>query len=404
MTTTNLLCFRNILLYFLFMGTFLSGSIIKLPDLVRTSDSIITLSYASNNLKYDEIGKSAFSMHGAFRLTTGNEYDYKVRITALEDQSIILQISDRNSIIHKSTFNNGDFYKSFLEALDKTIEYTGREQKLKGFFSGKFAFVGRRGSHPELYVSDLFFTKIKQVTFDKSFLTRPKWSPSGSELIYTTYHKSGFPDMYKLDPSTGYRSIVAAFKGTNVGGVYSPSGRKIAMALSVDGNTDLYTLSIATNRLKRISKTDALESSPSWSPDGKNIVFASDVLGQPQLYKINSNGGSIKRLKTNISSYCAEPDWNPRNDDLISFTASVNGCFQICLYSIKENKSIVLTDASEGAIEPIWMPDGRHLVYTERTINYDRLVLLDTITLARAYLHSTNFGSVSGSAYVLKSD
>ena len=402
MTTTNLLCLLNILLYFIFTGNFLSGSIIKLPDLVRTADSIITLSYTSNNLKYDKIGKAAFSMHGAYRLSTGNAFDYRVRMTALEDLTIILEISDNNSIIHKSSFNSGNSYNSFLEALDKSVEITSRELNLKGFFAGKFSFVGKRGSYRELYVSDLFFTKIRQVTFDKSFLTRPKWSPSGKELLYTSYHKSGFPDLYKIEPNTGKRSIIAAFKGTNVGGVYSPNGKRIAMALSVDGNTDLYTLSISNNKLSRISKTDALESNPSWSPDGKEIVFASDALGQPQLYRINSKGGTIKRFKTNISNYCAEPDWNPINGDYIAFSASVDGCFQIGLYSIQKNKSIILTDTAEGAIEPIWMPDGRHLVYTERTKNHDRLVLLDTVTLLETHLHSTDFGSVSGGAYILK--
>ncbi|MFL2842718.1 MAG: hypothetical protein ACJ0BQ_00005, partial [Coraliomargaritaceae bacterium] len=63
----------------------------------------------------------------------------------------------------------------------------------------------------------------------------------------------------------------------------------------------------------------------------------------------------MNRLKTNISNNCTEPDWNPLNSDLILFTASVGGTFQIVEYSFKKSKSRVLTNTPGGAVEPCWL-------------------------------------------------
>ena len=394
---SNFVLLSSLCLNFIWVA---NASIVQLPDLVKTSDSIIKVSFSSNDLEYEKIGKAAFFMHGQFKVVKENLADYVIRISVLEDSSALVQISGEVNL--NQQINSIDAYSSFLEALDYTINSVGKKDNLRGFFSGKFSFVGKRNNESELYISDFFFRKIRQITFDKSLLTRAKWSPSGDELIYTSYHKSGFPDLFRLDPNTGQRSIVSAFQGTNTGGVFSPSGNRIAMTLSVDKNTDLYCLNLINKTLKRVCKTDAIESNPSWSLDGKEIVFASDKLGQPQLYKVNSKGGPIQRIRTNISKYCAEPDWNPINKDLILFTASNKGVFQIALHSISEGKSLFVTSTNGGCREPIWLPDGRHFVCTERVGTQTRLILVDTISLKLTPLHSIDFGSLSGPAFSIQ--
>ena len=86
----------------------------------------------------------------------------------------------------------------------------------------------------------------------------------------------------------------------------------------------------------------------------------------------------------------------PARPILIAYTASIKGRFQIALHSVKRGQSIVLTSVAGGALEPSWLSDGRHIVFTERIGGKTRLVLLDTITQHTSPLHSMDLGSASG--------
>lgn len=394
------LFYRCCIILAVLFQSILSAAIIELPDLVRESDKVITVSLDCNDPYYEKIGKIAFKIHGAYRLVSTQGSEFRIQMAVLKDGSVGLRVLSEDTIIHESKSSLNDTYKSFLNALDKAVEITGSRDNLMGIYSGRFAFVGNRGDASELYLSDLFFNEIQRITSDKALLMRPKWAPDGSSLLFTSYYKSGFPDLFEMNLVTRNRNTVAAFKGTNVGGVYSPSGDKVAMTLSNDGNSDLYTLDLNTRNLKRLAKTKSLESSPSWSPDGKQLVFVSDSLGSPQLYIMNSSGGSMKRIKTNISRYCTEPEWNPINENLIVYTASISGRFQIILHSLKTGKSTQLTSVDGGALQASWMPDGRHIVFTERLKGSTRLVLLDSITKKASPLHSMSFGEASGASYI----
>ena len=92
----------------------------------------------------------------------------------------------------------------------------------KGFFAGKLAFVAKQEGISEIYTSDLLFTRVRALTSERSLLTGPRWSPDGSRLLYTTYFKTGFPDIYMIDLGTGRKSPIATYKGTNTGAVFMP--------------------------------------------------------------------------------------------------------------------------------------------------------------------------------------
>ena len=107
----------------------------------------------------------------------------------------------------------------------------------------------------------------------------------------------------------------------------------------------------------------------------------------------------MTRIPTDISGYCAEPAWNPVHEHLIAFTIAQAGEFEVALYDAKARQSRTLTKGAGDAVEPCWTRDGRHLIYTERSANSRRLVLLDTETGHKAYLHNTNWGQASQAAY-----
>lgn len=55
---------------------------------------------------------------------------------------------------------------------------------------------------------------------------------------------------------------------------FSPDGRRLVFVGLKDGFSDLYTISLETGEVERLTATFADEFSPSWTPDGETIIFA----------------------------------------------------------------------------------------------------------------------------------
>ena len=85
---------------------------------------------------------------------------------------------------------------------------------------------------------------------------------------------------------------------------------------------------------------------------------------------------------------------------MIAFTAAVGGGFQIALYDSATRSSQILTSVQESAVEPAWLNDGRHLVFTQRQKGRMRLMLLDTETKKVSALHVPEFGDASSATFV----
>ncbi|MDP4643473.1 MAG: biopolymer transporter Tol [Opitutales bacterium] len=359
----------------------------------------LAISVDSTDASIAQLVRRAFSLHGGCALTTPADATFVIQVNPAGSNSALLTISSGQPLQKQLSreVSGTDQLNAVLRACDMAVEATMRS---KGFFAGKLAFVGKQRGVSELYTSDLLFSRVRPLTADRSLLTGPSWSSDGRRILYTTYYKTGFPDVYMYDISTGRKEPIATFKGTNTGGAFSPDSRRIALTLSGSGNSEIYTANTQGKDLRRLTTNKSLEASPSWSPDGSRLVFTSDAPGKPQLYEISVNGGPMRRIPTNVSSYCSEPAWNPVKQNLIAFTAAVSGGFQIALYDSSKRSSKILTSVDDSAVEPTWMNDGRHLVFTQRTKGRTRLMLLDSETGKVSPLHNPSFGDASSASFV----
>ncbi|MGE9289598.1 MAG: biopolymer transporter Tol [Puniceicoccales bacterium] len=387
---------------FLLLSTLLCGllpaqSSTQLPEIVRTGKkSELTISVQATDPMVGALAKRAFQLHGAFRVVSGNA-DVNLQLRTSGNDTILFGAQTGRTNFN-GTATGTDKLEATAMACDDVVE---RILGIPGFFAGKLALVGEREGKKQIFAGDLFFQKMRQITNGKKDSLSPKLSPDGGKILYTTYAPTGFPDIYEATLASGRSTPFATYKGTNTGATYSPDGSRVAMILSSSGNAELY-VSAATGRYpKRLTNNRSLEASPTWSPDGSKIVFTSDQMGKPQLYGISSSGGSMSRLPTNISGYCSEPAWNPRNDRLIAFTAAESGRFQVALYDTATRKSKFLTTRAGDAIEPAWLNDGRHLLYTARESGHTRLYILDTETGSSSPLHSQRFGNASQANFVM---
>ena len=372
---------------------------IKLETLTRNDEGKLAIAVGSSDPNISNLARRAFALHGGI-VVAEEAVDalFLVKFEPAGDSSVLITLGSGQPYTEqmRRTVSGRDLQNAVLRACDMVVKATLQSE---GFFAGRLAFVCKQNGFSELYTSDLLFTRISPLTADRAFIAGPKWSPDGRSLLFTSYFKSGFPDIYRIDVDSRRKTPIATFKGLNSGGTFSPDGRQIAMSLSGTGNSEIYVSDSRGKNLRRLTMNKSLETSPSWSPDGRRLVFSSDAPGKPQLYEISSSGGPTRRIPTNISSYCSEPAWNPVDENLIAFTVAVRGGFQIALYDANKRSSEILT-RGPSSLEPTWLRDGRHLVFTQRKGNIIRLMLLDTKTKEVRALHAPSFGEASMATYV----
>jgi hypothetical protein len=131
-------------------------------------------------------------------------------------------------------FSGGSQRQALFRAADFAVE---RVSGLKGFFASKLAFIVERrqdgGAHRR--------SSLRRAPDyrDNSQALKPRWSPDGRKLLYTSYFKNGFPDIYQIDLSSLQRTSFVTFRGTNSSARYSPNGQQVAMVLSGEVIRDL---------------------------------------------------------------------------------------------------------------------------------------------------------------------
>jgi TolB protein len=253
---------------------------------------------------------------------------------------------------------------------DVVLALTGKP----GIARTKIAFKMRTGQGSEIYMADYDGYNARRLTQD-GLACAPAWMP-GHRVLYYTGYKSGFPDIYSYDLSSGIIKVIAAYPGLNTSPALSPDGSRLAMILSKSGSPDLYVAEADGHNPKQLTKTRDDESSPCWSPDGRAICYVSREGGRPVLYLIPANGGERRRLKTSGLS-ATEPDWSP-DGRTIAFTTQRGGAsFEICLVPAEGGMAESLAPGEN----PCWAPNSRTLIFSRRLRDGRRILsLLDVPT------------------------
>lgn len=355
------------------------------------------ISISSGSPELQNLALKAFGAHGRYRpVASGGAYAVSFTPAGATQVTVSITKGSAGTPVHTETVSGTSLRHALLRAADVAVTKTSG---LPGFFAGKLAFVGEATGKTEIYTSDLFFGEAQRWTADGKQIMSPRWVPGGSKIVFTSYRTS-FPDIYLLELNNRRISLLASFKGTNSGGRFSPDGSRVAMVLSGEGNPEVYVGNAQGRQIRRLTNTPAVEASPTWSPDGSRILYVSDSAGGPQLYVMPAAGGAATRLSTNISGYCAEPDWSSANPNKIVFTAKMGSGYQIGVFDLAARASKIVSKAPTDAIEPVWMADGRHVICTFRAANTRSLYLLDTESGRATRLSPTSLGNASGAAYL----
>ena len=367
---------------------------------ITTSVSTLPIRVTGSPAEIDKLANFAFETHGRYRRVARDEL-FLMRFTAVSGSRVQVDITRNDTTILSRTITGSSLRHALLKAADVAVEATSGG--LKGFFASQLTFISSHSGSTEVHTGDLFFGGVRQITRDRASAMSPRWSPDGSKILYTSFHRSTAASIYQIDLNTMQRTTFVNFQGTNQGARFSPDGSKVTMVLSGEGNPEIYVANGQGRAVSRRTRLSSVESSPSFSPDGRQLLFVSDMAGGPQLYTLPVAGGRPRRIPTNISRYCAEPDWSVAKPNLVAFSMRIGRGFQIGLYDFNTGgPAKQVSKAPFDALEPAWLADGRHLIYTARAPNQRSIWLLDTESGKQTKLSPSSLGHVSQASPVLK--
>jgi TolB protein len=345
---------------------------------VDVSNSAIPVRVSANSAELQALAQTAFNTHGRYRLVaSGYAYDIKFSAAAATQVRVDITKGAAGAAVHSETVTGATPRQALLRAADVAVVKTNG-LGLRGYFAARLGFISKRTGRSEVYTSDLFFGEAKQLTRDGAHVLTPRWTPDGSRVVYTSFFRSNAPDVFLSNVTTGSRETLISFRGTNSGARFSPNGQQVALIMTGEGSPELYVTNAQGRSPSRKTRSEVVKSSPCWSPDGSQIVFAMEP--GPQLYVVAAAGGAPRRLSIGVSTYAAEPDWSRTDRNKIACTVRVGRQYQIAVYDFSTGTGKVVSKASFDGVEPSWLADGRHLVYTARDRSSSFLCILDTET------------------------
>ena len=281
----------------------------------------------------------------------------------------------------------------------RTIAHKGSDLIYSGvtgegkYFDSRIAFISERGPKNKipkrLAIMDQDCANLIFLTYSKSIVLAPRFSPDSRRVLYTSY-ETGKPRVYLMNLMNGNLRTFPELPGMTFAPRFSPDGKKIILSITDNGNTDIYTLNLENNLKKRLTKNVAIDTAPSFSPDGKFIVFESDRGGNQQIYVMPSKGGKAKRISFGKGRY-GTPVWSPRGD-MIAFTKMYKGNFHIGVMRKDGSQERLLTKAfiDEGRT---WAPNGRILMFFRETSGVNGAPSLHTIEVTGRNLRKIELSS-----------
>jgi TolB protein len=236
-----------------------------------------------------------------------------------------------------------------------------------GIFSTRIAYitVDRAGDRARyrLWLADADGARPNAIAESHQPIMSPAWSPDSRQIAYVSF-ETGVARIFVQDIASGRREVVSAQPGINGAPAWSPDGSRLALVLGgIDGNLDIYVLTLANKQLRRLTTHPAIDTEPSWAPDGRSIYFTSDRAGGPQVYRVGLDGENPRRV-TFEGNYNARPRVSPDGEHL-AVVHNDRGNFRIALVDTRRGGLRILSDGRQDE-SPSFAPNGSMIIYATR--------------------------------------
>lgn len=186
------------------------------------------------------------------------------------------------------------------------------------------------------------------------------------------YERNGWPSIRRpdLEPPTNWSLALVNSLNHVHHHQLAPDGETIAFIWEKDGRSDIYTLPSSGGWPRALSHDRAktiywLDSPPRWSPDGRFLAFTN----HGHVHIVPSDGSALPRNISDFTNSAWSPVWMPDGNGLVCSTIRHDS--HILLLTDRDGDwPRPLTPSGEGdAFGAVPSPDGRFIAYYYRPRN-----------------------------------
>jgi len=202
----------------------------------------------------------------------------------------------------------------------------------------------------QIFVIDPGGGEAIRLTAAETAVTGFMWSPDSTKILFSATEPATQPQkdrkehfgefevvrrdydhvhLWTIDVAEAMNAPAAGRQRTkgkefSVGGfAWSPDGNTVAFSAAINpdlisgGTSDIYTLSLSDDRVRKVVSQPGPDQNPLWSPDGRQILFSS-AMGQEQYFASNfrlavvsRDGGTPRSLTDPVDEVPSIVDWTP---------------------------------------------------------------------------------------------
>ncbi len=168
---------------------------------------------------------------------------------------------------------------------------------------------------------------------------------------------SGNWDIWVMAANGSWAKRLTTSSAPDVDPRFSPSGSKILFSTIRGGKHEIRVIGADGTGEKRICAGDQAD----WAPNGKSIVFRRNW----QIVTRNLASGAEKVISPPMWKHCVAPAWCP-DGNRIAFAARLVAGYSIYVLNLATNKRHVVV-GEHGSCEPHWSPSGNKIAYQTET-------------------------------------
>ncbi|MCK6544778.1 DPP IV N-terminal domain-containing protein [Myxococcota bacterium] len=223
---------------------------------------------------------------------------------------------DGRSILFESSRDAfRELYVYSLEQRTLVRLTNNREGNFDGAWSPdgqQIAFASSRHGQLDLFVMRADGSGQRRITEHAGDSIKPAWAPARcgrtQDVIAFLSARDGRDDVLLVDAEGGLAENLTRSEGDVESFQWRPDGCAIAIAVrAADKKSKVRVVDVAARAVVQLSGEGHDDSAPAWSPDGKWLAFASSVDGHSEIYVMRADGARRTQLTRDPKSA-----WLPR--------------------------------------------------------------------------------------------
>ncbi len=183
------------------------------------------------------------------------------------------------------------------------------------------------------------------------------WSSDGQRIAY--FARTGKRrSLFIADAQSGDRLKKIRLKLDQAASpAISPDGRTVLITGIENGQPDMYSIDIETEKITNLTNDALFEKTPSWAPDGKIIFYTSRINSRDQIMRMTLDSKKQVEQLTFSDYNSTSPYFDPRSN-CVYYASDKNNAYNLYALALDSGDKIQYTDVIGGNFSPAVFYEG----------------------------------------------